>query len=270
LTRPWPHRARPWHDGGVSKSRNLPLLLPGEPAEFLVYDELERCPYLPEQRARLPFRLPVRALSGEELDKRLEAGDRRNGPLLYKPSCPSCRACEPIRIDAYRFGLRERHRRTLRRGDRELAIEIGPTVATEDRVALYNLHLETRGLSQTGPRMDLEGYRHFLVESCCNSFEIRYYHEGRLAGVAVTDRGARSLSAVYCYYDTTLSHLGIGTYSILKQLELCRHYGLRHLYLGLYVEGCEAMGYKARFYPHERLVDGKWRVFDKPPQTAES
>jgi leucyl-tRNA---protein transferase len=248
----------------VSKSRNLPLLLPGDPAEFLVYDEVERCPYLPEQRARLPFRLPVRALGGEELDARLEAGDRRNGPLLYKPSCPSCRACEPIRLDAFRFPLRASHRRTLRRGDRELTVELGPTVATEDRVELYNAHLEARGLSQTGPRMDLEGYRHFLVESCCNSFEIRYFHRGRLAGVAVTDRGAASLSAVYCYYDPSLARLGVGTYSVLKQLELCRRHGLRHLYLGLYVEGCEAMAYKARYLPHERLVEGEWRVFDEP------
>ena len=35
--------------------------------------------------------------------------------------------------------------------------------------------------------------------------------------------------------------------------------------LGLFVEGCEAMAYKARFLPHERLVDGEWRVFEDGP-----
>lgn len=231
---------------------------------------MERCPYLPEQRARLPFRLPVRALDGSELDERLEGGDRRNGPLLYKPSCPSCHACEPIRLDAFDFPLRTTHRRTLRRGDRELTLEIGPAVATYDRVDLYNAHLEARGLSQTGPRMDLEGYRHFLVESCCPSFELRYFHRGRLAGVAVTDRGAGSLSAVYCYYDPGLARLSLGTYSILKQLELCREHGLRHLYLGLYVEGSDAMEYKSRYLPHERLVEGEWRRFERPGDQSES
>ena len=52
-------------------------------------------------------------------------------------------------------------------------------------------------------------------------------------------------------------------YSILKQVELCRAWGLRYLYLGLYVADCRSMAYKAGYLPHERLLDGEWVRFDR-------
>jgi arginine-tRNA-protein transferase len=151
------------------------------------------------------------------------------------------------------------HRRALRRGDSQLEVEIGPAEATEERVRLYNAHLVGRGLSRGYPPIDLDGYRQFLAETCCDTFEIRYRRRGALAGVAITDRGAISLSAVYCYYDPAFSPLGIGTYSILRQLKLCGDLGLRYLYLGLYVVGAPVMEYKARFFPHEQRLGGLWR-----------
>jgi len=241
------------------------VLLPGDPPEFLVHDELEPCPYLPGRLARLPFRVPVRALLGHELDQRLIAGDRRNGPLLYRPSCPGCQACEPIRLDVDRFVERPTHRRVLRRGNGVFRVEMGPALVSDERVALYNAHLDARGLRTGGAPMDRDGYAHFLTESCCSSFELRYYVDDALVGVAVTDRGEESLSAVYCYYDPAFARLGPGTYSILKQVELCRRWGFRYLYLGLHVEGSDVMAYKARFLPHERLLGGRWVEITEPP-----
>jgi arginyl-tRNA--protein-N-Asp/Glu arginylyltransferase len=49
----------------------------------------------------------------------------------------------------------------------------------------------------------------------------------------------------------------------MKQLELCAMWGLNYLYLGLYIAECDAMIYKARFLPHERLVNGNWVRFDR-------
>ncbi|MBC7174331.1 MAG: arginyltransferase [Polyangiaceae bacterium] len=252
----------------VSYSRRLPVLLPGDPPEFLVHDELEPCPYLTDRKARLPFRVPVRSLLGHELDRRLAEGDRRNGPLLYRPSCPDCNACEPIRLDVERFAPRERHRRVLRRGDASLRTEMGPALVTDERVALYNTHLEGRGLRNGGAPMDRDGYAHFLTESCCSSFELRYYAGDRLVGIAVTDRGQEALSAVYCFYDPAFGRFSPGTYSILKQLELCRSWGFRYLYLGLHVQGSSVMAYKSRFLPHERLLGGEWVEITEPSADA--
>jgi arginine-tRNA-protein transferase len=38
-------------------------------------------------------------------------------------------------------------------------------------------------------------------------------------------------------------------------------WGLRYLYLGLYIAESLHMRYKARFVPHQRLLDGKWLEF---------
>jgi arginine-tRNA-protein transferase len=126
------------------------------------------------------------------------------------------------------------------------------------RVALYNKHKSERGLSDGQPPIDAEGYRDFLVSTCCDTLEIRYRLGEQLVGIAIADRSTNALSAVYCYYDPDHKRLSLGTYSIMKQLELCRLWGLRHLYLGLYIAECNAMAYKAAFLPHERLLAGRW------------
>jgi arginyl-tRNA--protein-N-Asp/Glu arginylyltransferase len=114
-------------------------------------------------------------------------------------------------------------------------------------------------LSAGQGEVDVRSYREFLAMTCCDTLEIRYRLGGKLVGVAIADRSSEALSAVYCYYDPSYERLGIGTYSILKQLELCGCWGLRYLYLGLYIADSVHMRYKARFSPHQRLLDGEWR-----------
>ena len=137
---------------------------------------------------------------------------------------------------------------------RALSIEIGDPVADDERLQLYDKHKRERDLvSGSGEPLDLKGYEGFLVDRCVRSFELRYRHEGKLVGVAVTDRGETSLSAVYCLWDPDYARLSLGNYSILKQVELARFWGMRDVYLGLYIGQNEHMRYKARFVPHERL-----------------
>ena len=245
--------------GRMHSARSLPILLSGHPPEFLVHDEVEACPYLDGERARLPLRLPARPLRGRELDERLAGGDRRNGPLLYRCTCPECRACRPLRIDAAKFDVRRRHLRVWRKASTCVQVELGPPESSDERVALYNAHLHGRGLGRGGPAIDRDGYHHFLAETCCDTFELRYRVEGKLVGVAITDRSSAALSAVYCYYDPAYAALSLGTFSVLKQLALCQQWGLRHLYLGLYVIASPVMAYKARFFPHEQRIEGVWR-----------
>lgn len=236
-------------------------VLPGSPPELVVYDKPGPCPYFADRVARLPLRLPARSLRRDELDARLATGDRRQGLVLYRTACPSCDACEPIRIDVGSFELSRTHRRIVKRATSELQVEIGVPEADERRVELYNRHKRGRGLTDRQEPIDLDGYRDFLGSTCCETIELRYVRQGQLIGVAVVDRGLDSLSAVYCYYDPAYEKLSPGTFSILKQLELCQSWGLRYLYLGLYIADSEVMRYKARFLPHERLLNGVWQPF---------
>lgn len=232
-----------------------------QPPELVVYDEPGTCSYLEAETWRLPLRLPVRPLTREEFGARLAEGDRRQGRLLYRTACASCDACEPIRLDVTRFRPTKTQRRVQRRGDEAIEVLLGPPTVDPARVRLYNLHKNGRDLASGERYTSAEAYRAFLGETCCETFEMRYFVGGELIGIAVVDRADDALSAVYFYWDPARAALSPGTYSILKQLELCRELGLRYLYLGLYIGACEAMAYKARFLPHERLIGGTWREF---------
>lgn len=236
---------------------------PGNPPEVVVHDSFSVCPYLADRVARMPMRLPCRRLRPPELDDHLTAGDRRQGMVLYRTECPSCAACEPIRLDIERFTLSRSLRRELSRGDRRLTVSVGPPGLDERRVELYNLHKHQRGLVEGQASIDREGYQDFLVRSCCDTLELSYRLGDELVGVAIMDRGRRALNAVYCYFDPRYRGLSLGTYSILKQLELGRRLGLKYLYLGLYIAASRHMAYKGRFLPHERLILGRWTLFER-------
>ncbi len=229
--------------------------------EIVVFDDEHACAYLPGRTARLPYRFPLAPLSPEEFDRRLSEGDRRSGVLLYRPQCPLCRACEPIRLDMKRFTPGRTQRRVLKMGDEQLTLQLGPPAIDPPRIDLFNKHRRLRNLEHGDGPIDAQGYTQFLTETCCDTWEMSYFLDQRLVCVAIADVGEESMSAVYCYYDPELADLSLGTYSVLKQAELCRRSQRRYLYLGFYVAGSPHMLYKAKFHPHERRIDGQWREF---------
>jgi arginine-tRNA-protein transferase len=236
--------------------------LPVVPPEILVHDQEEACVYLPGRRARQPLREPVRPLTGAEFDARLAAGDRRAGPLLYNQACPACAACEPIRVDVHAFAPSRSQRRAQAKAAPAVTVSVGPIEVDEARLALYRAHESGRGLDRDGrPPIDGLGYESAFALSCVEGFEVRYLVEGRLAGVAVTDRGARALSAVYTFWDPAHAALSLGTFSILTQIALARRWELDWLYLGLAIRDNHSMAYKLAFMPHERRIEGGWRRF---------
>ncbi len=239
----------------------VPRRVGSKPTEWVVHDEPSPCVYLDGEVARLPLRLPVRPLQRDEMSTRLRDGDRRQGLLLYRPSCPNCSACEAIRLDTTAFCPSRSQRRAYRKGEELLTTSVGLPTTTDEKVDLYNRHKLERGLAVGDDLLDFGSYREFLVESCAETLEVEYRFHGALVAVALMDRSTEGLSAVYAYFDPDHAALSLGTYSILKQLALCQKWGLRYLYLGLYVAGSPPMKYKVRYRPHERLIDGRWQAF---------
>jgi arginine-tRNA-protein transferase len=238
-------------------AKSLPLV----PPEIVVHDSEEACVYLPGRRARQPLRMPVRPLTGAEFDARMAAGDRRAGPLLYNQACPACAACEPIRIGVRTFAPSRSQRRAYAKAEAAVTVRLGPIDADDARVALYRAHGRGRELDHDGPPIDTSGYESAFAMSCVEGFEVRYEVAGRLAAVAITDRGARSLSAVYTFWDPAHAALSLGTFSILTQLALARRWGLDWLYLGLAIRENHSMAYKLAFMPYERRLAGTWHRF---------
>lgn len=249
-----------------SDAANMPRLvrLPLQPPALMVLAPPHTCPYLADREARLRMREPLLPLSPEGLDWSLAQGDRRQGHVLYAPQCNGCEACVPIRLDVLTFRPTTSQQRAFRVGQQRLDVALARPTVDEERVALFNLHRTGRGLDEGGDEVTTSGYSHFLVESCCDSWELSYrcQETGRLVGIAIVDRAARSLSAVYCHYDPTVRGLSIGVFSVMQEMALVREWGLRWLYLGYYIRDCKAMRYKAGYQPHELRdpLTGQWRL----------
>lgn len=230
--------------------------------EFVIIDEVEPCPYLPGETARMPLRMPLQPLTDRAMDQLLAQGHRRTGEFIYQTNCPRCRACEPIRIECAAFEFNSTWRRVLNKGNRILELRVGPLQCDRERVNLFNKHRRLRGLAKNDADIDIEEYHWGFVKTCFNSFEIAYYEYGRLVGLAVCDSGQEAMSAVYTFYDPDFKGTSLGTYSILKQIEMCNQRDWRYLYLGFYVENSIHMRYKARFRPQQRLHNGIWKTYD--------
>src|SRR5262249_34965292 len=145
------------------------LTPPMQPREIVVFDMPHPCSYLPERTARLPYRLPLERLTPEQFDERLSEGDRRSGLHLYPTARPGGRACEPIRLDVNRFHADATQRRMLRKGDALLEVRIGVPVVNRQRVRLFNLHRDGRGLNRGEHPIDERDYADFLTDTCCDT-----------------------------------------------------------------------------------------------------
>ncbi len=242
----------------MSHPSNRIRLLSGECRLVVVQDHLQPCPYLPGQTARMPLRLPVGRVTPEITDVLLAHGFRRSGDFVYTPQCPSCRECQPTRLDVNSFHCSTSMRRVLRRGDRELQATWAAPSIDSRRVELFNQHRDQRNLGNRDAPIDAESYRAFLTDSCCETRELSIYFQDQLIAVSTVDCGCESVSAVYTFFDPDYSRYSLGTYAILKQIQWCLSSRRRYVYLGMYVADNDHLNYKARFLPQERLVAGEW------------
>lgn len=230
-------------------------------SEKLVYDGLQSCPYLEGRVARMPLYRQLRRLTLEETDARFANAERRVGACLYRTACPTCSACEGLRVPVDDFSPSKSQRRVRNRWAGHGRVEVGPITFDADHLALFNRHKVERGLSDAGEGMDAQGYIGWLVHSCMLTVQMNYFYDDVLVGVGIVDLGRTAASSVYFYFDPDRSELSPGVYSALQEIELCRSTGRLHLYLGLFVADCRRLSYKAQYRPHERLVDGDWRRF---------
>jgi arginine-tRNA-protein transferase len=184
----------------------------------------------------------------------VKRGWRRFGHYFSRPECGNCNACQSLRVDAENFQPSRSQRRVWRqRGIRTFTRK--PTV-TYEHLKLYEKYhrymQQKRGWDYYS--VDAESYHDLYVkgyESYGN--EVQYYYEGNLVGVDLIDYLDDGISANYFYYDPDFAHLSLGTYSLLKEVEMARERGLKWIYLGYYVADCKSLHYKIFFKPHQIL-----------------
>ena len=219
------------------------------------------CSYLPGRRATSQVATPPHLITSEVYSSLVRYGFRRSGVFTYRPRCPGCCECVPVRLPVARF-VANRSQRRSRKANSGLEARELPLVHIAEH---YQLYLRYQAARHPGGGMDQdddEQYANFLLQSRVDTRLIEFSENGVLRMVSLIDVLGDGLSSVYTFFDPDLRGASLGTYNILWQIEQCAANRLPYLYLGYWIRNSRKMAYKASFRPIEGLFDGIWREFD--------
>ncbi len=219
------------------------------------------CSYLSDELSQSLIVDPNQENNPRVYDIFLQNGFRRSGNMIYRPDCPSCQKCKPIRLAIKDFKPRRNQRRVLTK-NKDISIQRVKPILTDEQFSLYQAY--TQVLHEEG------GMANASFQSTSNFFGcewgmvefLEYRLQDRLIGLAVTDIMPTSLSAMYTLFDPTLRKRSLGVFSILMQLEQCKKRGLSHLYLGYWIKECQKMAYKQEYRPAEIFNGDHWHQLD--------
>ncbi|MGH8596250.1 MAG: arginyltransferase [Gammaproteobacteria bacterium] len=217
-----------------------------------------KCGYLPGRSAVTIFVDPRRRTTVSTYSMLSEHGFRRSGDHVYRPQCPECNACVPVRVPVNEFKLRRSQARTLRVNADVVLIPRQPAFR-HDHYTLYQRYITTRHAGGSMENPDPESYIEFLTAAWSDTTFYEFRADNRLLAVAVVDHLDDGLSAVYTFYDPSEAHRSLGRLAILKQIEIARALQVRWLYLGYWISACQKMSYKAEYQPLEYFRSGEWR-----------
>ena len=211
------------------------------------------CPYLPDRQfhAFQPTTLPEGVGYRQLMDHRF----RRSGTTLYLPSCPTCSACQPMRVATATFEPRADQRRSARR-NADLVVTWSERGCEAERTALwrrYEMGVHHRSLDEDDDGASL------ALSGAVPGGELHARDAtGRLLAVSVLDVFADAVSSVYCYYDPDERGRGLGTFMAVAEIAWAAGCNKAWWYPGFLVTECSKMSYKARFGPHQVLHEGVW------------
>ncbi len=220
--------------------------------DFLESGDLHVCPYLGDRIAREECFTASRC-PPELYHDLMDVGFRRSGVLFYRPRCPDCAECRPLRVLTQEFRPDKSQRRVLRKNSDVIATTLAVPQLTTEKYKLFNAYNKWKHGSRE--RWSFTRIASFLYKRPVNTYEIEYRIEGspRIAAVSIVDVCSRSVASVYTYYDPAHARRSPGTYTALAEIAEAASQGIPYYYLGYYVADSRAMNYKRLYKPHEIL-----------------
>ncbi len=233
-----------------------------QPLHHFYRTSSQPCPYVGgriERKIITELGAPGAATLYNDLSR---AGFRRSHQLAYRPACPSCSACRPVRIDAGLFAASRSHRRLAQINADLTILEIEP-IASVEQYRLFMRYQYARHGDSDMAGMSFGDYRAMIEDSPVDTLLIALRDpSGKLMGICLTDELDDGVSAVYSFYEPDEKRRSLGTWLVLALIERVRHLGQRYVYLGYWIEESRKMGYKTRFRPLEALGPVGWAPMD--------
>jgi arginyl-tRNA--protein-N-Asp/Glu arginylyltransferase len=229
------------------------------------------CPYVEGRlERRIAAELDAQQVRSGLFDDLTAAGFRRSHNMIYRPACPSCSACVPLRIVVERFAPRRSLKRTWR-ANQAVNAAVVPAHATPEQFDLFQRYQRARHGDGDMALMTFVDYKALVEDSAADTklLELRD-PDGALIGCCLFDATTDGLSAVYSFYAAEHEQRGLGSMIVMWLVELARANARAYVYLGYWIAECRKMAYKVRFMPVEALGPDGWRALTVAPPTADA
>ena len=220
------------------------------------------CPYLEGQQESRIFTGLTADGADIQYQALTRAGFRRSHRMAYRPACPSCNACVPVRVLAQDFAPSRSQTRAVRR-NADLTETECPARATDEQYRLFVRYLESRHGDGPMARMSQEDFRAMVEETPVDTRMLEYRNlDGTLVAACLCDRLSDGYSAVYSFNDPDMAKRGLGNFVILRLIERAAERGYAFVYLGYWIAQSRKMAYKDRFRPIEALGPEGWQILE--------
>ncbi len=184
----------------------------------------------------------------ERMDELWATGWRHQGILFFRYSHWPTEGVEheimPVRLDLARFVMSKSLRRVWRR-NADLRWEIGPACLNEELHRIFALHSSRFRENVPQSLTDFLGAAPASVP--CECLMLKALLGARLIAASFLDLGQRDVSSSYAVFDPDYSKRGLGTLTLLKEIEIAKATGRRYLYHGYATRTPSHYDYKKTF-----------------------
>lgn len=226
------------------------------------------CPYLSGRVERKLFTRLADASAKEVNSALTAAGFRRSHDIVYRPVCPGCNACVPVRISCVDLEPSRTQRRLLK-AVTGWTLRRNIAASSAEHYALFAAYQRSRHDDSDMARMSPLDFSAMVEEGRADTclYELRD-RDGTLRGAVLTDLLHDGMSAVYSYFDTSDPRLSLGTVLVLKLAMETARTGQPYLYLGYWIASSRKMAYKTAYRPLEALGPQGWYRLSEEELTA--